>query len=719
MDAADSAGQGIRIGARIAITLLAFALGVVRAGAAEIRWDEWGVPHIAGRDVADALYGFGWAQMRAHANLELRLVARTRGISAEILGAGDQDADVNSDRWVRLMGVPQLARSWLPAQTAAEREILQSFVAGLNAYAAAHPQEIEPALRAVLPIKPVDVLARLIDLTLYTLAISRDELNLVVDRLRRRGGGDAPARAAAAGSNGWAIGQSHASGAAALLLVNPHLPWAEQTRLVEADLSYPDVHIYGATFVGFPFVAVGFNRDLGWTHTVNPMHSFYLYLLRSRNDGYYWNGRQGQFAVRDEHIRVRRLGGYWIQDEPLKVRASVQGPVVAEQGDRLMALWVPGRDSPHLIGQYWEMARARNLGEFQQALRQEQAPLFSTIYADRDGHIYYNFGGRNPTGPASASRRQLVLDGSDERTLWRGVIPLEQLPSLTDPPTGWIQNANDPPWTATWPSSLREESFPPGLISTFRDFTNLRAQQVIQQLSAEQRVSLDDLIALKHRTHVELADRVLDDLIRAGRRSDDSDARAASEVLAKWDRNVNADSRGASLFFAWVLLMPGDGSVFLHPFDAVKPLSTPQGLGDTAAASRRLGEAARMVKEREGRLDAPWGEFHRLRWGASSAPANGAPDPLGMPRCTTYEPDPDHGGFMASGGDSFVAAVAFGPTISARGLLSYGNFTQEPPPGTQDQFALYSRMQLRRINFELDARARTTLTESPRASGSH
>lgn len=709
--------RGVGAWARMVITLLACALCVAPARAAEISWDEWGVPHIIGRDTSDALFGFGWAQMRAHANLELRLVARTRGISAGILGAGDDDADINSDTWVRLMGVPQLAQSWLAAQTPGERAILESFTAGLNAYAAAHPEEIDPALKVVLPVKPQDVLARLIDLTLYTLAIDRKELNFVVKRWRQREGADAPARQAeAAGSNGWAIGREHASGAASLLLVNPHLPWGEQTRLMEADVRCPDMHIYGATFVGFPFIAVGFNQALGWTHTVNPMHNFYLYMLHLRGGGYSWDGAPRQFAVRDEHIAVRRLWGYWTQDKTLQVRSSVQGPIVADAGDRSIALWVSGRDSPHLIGQYWAMARAHNFQEFQQALDQEQAPLFSTIYADRDGHIYYNFGGRNPLGPASTSRRKVFLDGSSERTLWTGVIPLEQLPSLTDPPSGWIQNANDPPWTATWPSPLHEENYPPGLVSSFQDFTNLRAQQVIHQLVAEPRVSLDDLIALKHKTHVELADRVLNDLIQAGRRSDDADARAASEVLAKWDRNVNADSRGASLFFAWVLLMPGDRSVFLQPFDPAKPLSTPQGLSDTAAAGRRLAEAARTVKEREGRLDAPWGEFHKLRWGENSAPANGAPDPLGLPRCTTYEPDPRHGGLTASGGDSFVAAVAFGPTINARGLLSYGNFTQKAPRGTKDQFVLYSQMQLRRIAFDFDPRSGTVLTENPRLS---
>jgi acyl-homoserine-lactone acylase len=697
------------------LVLVLLACSFAKASAADIRWDEWGVPHITATDASDALFGFGWAQMRAHANLELRLVAKTRGITARLLGAGSRDAAVNSDIWVREMGIPALASNWLAAQTPDERTILESFAAGLNAYAAAHPQEIDPALKPVLPITPADVLARLIDLTLYTFAIDPQDLRLVTDGWQR-GMAAAPARRSdAAGSNGWAIGRRRADHAASLLLINPHLPWTEQARLVEAEIHYGDVSVYGATFIGFPFIALGFNRDLGWTHTVNPMHTFYMYVLHASGSGYSWNGAARNFETREEHIQVKRAGLPAMQEKTLQVRVAVQGPVVAERGDQLLALWVPGRDAPHVTGQYWAMARAHNLTQFRQALGQEQAALFSTVYADHEGHIYYNFGGRNPVGPAGPDRARMILDGAGDRTLWTGIIPLDRLPNLSDPQAGWIQNANDPPWTATWPSPLHEADFPAGLVNRYGDFTNLRAQEVIRLLSGKRRLSLEDLIALKHQTHVELADRVLDDLVRAGRSSSDADVRAASEVLAKWDRKVDADSRGASLFITWAQLMPADGSGFLHPFDAANPLSTPQGLLDAALAEQRLGTAARRVKESEGALDAPWGQYHRLRWGESGVPANGAPDPLGMPRSTSYEADPAHKGFTANGGDSFVAAVAFGPDgVVAQGLLSYGNFTQKPLAGMKDQLSLYGGKQLRAIAVNSGSRTNWLLTESPR-----
>nr|WP_254504523.1 penicillin acylase family protein [Duganella vulcania] len=667
------------------------------ASAASIDWDDWGVPHIAGKDLNDAMYGFGWAQMRANANLQLRLIAQARGRSAEIFGAGDNDSMIKADTWVRRMGVAQLAGDWLRQQSPDEKAVLNGFVAGLNAYAGSHPAEIDPALRAVLPIQPADVLARLASLMLFNLAVDEWQMTDAIDNWQKGNAAVALRDYSKAGSNGWALGKAKAQDAAALLLVNPHLPWSEPTRLFEAQIRFGDTQVYGATFVGLPFIAVGFNQSLGWTHTINPMHNFYMYQLQLAGTGYRWNGQTRAFDSRTETIAVRRLRGLYSEKKTITVDSTPYGPVVAKSAGKGLALWVPGRDAPHMIGQYWDMAKARNLAEFKSALGQQQAPIFSVVYADRDGHIYYNFGGRNPASAQPVAREQTVLDGSGDKTLWTGTLPLDALPSLTDPASGWLQNANDPPWTATWPRALEEKNFPSGLVVS--DFTNLRAQQVIAQLSAAHRFRLEDIVALKQRTHVALSDRVLDDLIAAGRRSADPDAREASAVLAKWDRNINADSRGASLFISWVLFTPARANVFAEPFNPAKPTTTPQGLSDTAAAAQRLGRAARILRETEGRLDAPWGEHHKLRLGADSMPANGATDPLGVSRSTSYVADTEHGGYVANGGDSFVAAVGFGAEPRAMGLLSYGNFTQTPPAGVKAQLPLYSALRLRELRF--------------------
>ena len=63
---------------------------------------------------------------------------------------------------------------------------------------------------------------------------------------------------------------------------------------------------------------------------------------------------------------------------------------------KALALRVAGIDQPGILDQYLGMMRARNLAEFEAALRPLQMPFFTVMYADRDGHIMHLFGGRTP-----------------------------------------------------------------------------------------------------------------------------------------------------------------------------------------------------------------------------------------------------------------------------------------------------------------------------------
>src|SRR5260221_83007 len=124
-----------------------------RTSATEILWDTWGVPHIFGKDTAGLFQAFGYAQMQSHGNLVLRLYGQARGRAAEYWGKDY----VDSDHWVRTMGVPRRAADWLNDQTPAMRRNLEAFAAGMNAYTREHPDQIAGDVKIVLPIEAADV----------------------------------------------------------------------------------------------------------------------------------------------------------------------------------------------------------------------------------------------------------------------------------------------------------------------------------------------------------------------------------------------------------------------------------------------------------------------------------------------------------------------------------------------------------------------------------
>lgn len=643
----------------------------------EILWDTYGVPHIYARTLPALFYGFGWAQMKNHGNLILRLYGQARGRAAEYWGG---EENLQRDKLVWTLGIPERAQAWMTQQTPEVRPCLEAFAAGMNDYAQAHPNELDPALKVVLPLTPADVLAHCQYSIQFTF-VTGEALGMAQ---HWRGG---------AGSNAWAVSPKRSARGYALLLANPHLPWDDLFTWFEAQLEGPAVHGYGATLVGFPVLAIAFNEHLGWTHTVNTLDGADLYALTLAGDGYEWDGGQQKFQTTTMALK-RKLTDGSLADEPLTIRRSVHGPVVAQHGQQALALRSVGWDTPNLAQQYLDMLRAKNLREFERAVKKLQMPMFTVMYADGDGHILHLFNGDVPVRPAGDYNWSGIVPGNTSRTLWTRVHRYEDLPRVVDPASGWLQNANDPPWTTTFPEALKPEDFPPYMAPRGME---LRPQRSARLLMETNHLSLEEMIRLKHSTRAELADRILDDLLAAAQAQGSPDAKTAADVLRNWDRCTDTTSRGAVLFEAFVRKTRAHGGLrFAHEWEPKEPLTTPRGLADIAAALTALEEAASEVRQRYGALDVEWGAIHRLRRDGLDLPANGGPDELGIFRALWSNPA-DDGKLVGMGGDSFICAMEFSRPVRAQALLGYGNASQPGSKHRRDQLELSSRKELRPV----------------------
>jgi acyl-homoserine-lactone acylase len=411
---------------------------------------------------------------------------------------------------------------------------------------------------------------------------------------------------------------------------------------------------------------------------------------------YRWEGKSKAFEEESQILKVKQDDGS-VKDERLMIKRSVHGPVVAEKPGKAIALRVAGLDRPAMLEEWWDMARAKNLKEFESALKRMQMPMFNVIYADRDGHIFYLFNGLVPVRPKGDWDYWMgVVPGDSAATLWTETHPYADLPKLVDPPTHWLQNANDPPWTVTLPIAIDARKFPPYMAPRSME---MRPQRSARMLMEDDRVSFEEMVTYKHSTRMELADRLLDDLIPAAHTYGGETAREAAAVLEKWDRSCDANSRGAVLFFQWaqqMKLFSIRSKAFSIPWDEKKPFGTPDGLADPKSAAAELETAAVKVKEATGALDVAWGDVARLSSGKLDFAGNGGTGWLGIFRNVEYEPKA-RGRYEATGGDSYVMAVEFSNPIKARVLLSYGNATQPGSAHIGDQLELFARKDLRPV----------------------
>ncbi|KJH70646.1 7-beta-(4-carbaxybutanamido)cephalosporanic acid acylase [Aliterella atlantica CENA595] len=643
----------------------------------EILWDTYGIPHIYGNSIPGTFRAFGWAQMQSHANLLLRLYGQARGRAAQYWG----EEYLESDKWVLTMNVPQRTKTWYKAQSPAFRSYLDAFVAGINAYAKKHPDLIDDEVKVVLPVTPEDALSHLQRVLLFSFVVAPEQV------------ADISPKKTTPGSNGWAIAPKRSASGKAMLLANPHLPWSDLFLWYEAQITAPGIDAYGAALVGLPVLAIAFNDNLGWTHTVNTHDGWDAYELKLQKDGYLFDGKVHPFATASFPLKVKQKDGS-LREQILTVRSSVHGPIVSQKDGKTLALRVVGQNSSGVLEQWWDMARSKNLSQFQQVLQRLQLPMFTVMYADREGHIMHLFNGLVPVRQqGDFAYWQGIIPGDTSQTLWTKAHPYQDLPKAIDPVSGWLQNANDPPWTTTFPTPIKADNYPPYMAP--RGPMDFRAQSSAKMLAEDESISFAEMIAYKHSTRMELADRILDDLIGAVRQSNDELARRAADVLAAWDRKTDANSKGAVLFNSWVDNLDLD-KAFSTPWQEKSPLATPDGLADPASAVKALSDVAAKVEKIYGTLDVAWGDVFRLQYGNLDLPANGGDDDKGIFRVLDFAPTGDER-FQAVYGDSYVAAVEFSQPVKAQALTSYGNATQPNSSHIGDQLQLFARQQLRPV----------------------
>ena len=649
----------------------------------EILWDSWDVPHVYAETSAALGYGFGWAQMKSYSNEILKLYGIARGRGAEFWG----EEYLASDRFLHQVGIPENAVDAFDQQPAELKKYLEAFADGMNEYALEYPAEINPEVKDVLPVQPEDIIRHVQRAFFTFVSVTGDSrpplgLNGLPPNIQP-------------GSNTVAIGPVRSQSGNAMLLQNPHLPWnIPLMRFYEAHLKGPEFNIYGVTFIGVPLISIGFNEQLGWSHTVNTVDLLDTYLLKLNTTGYDYDGKASAFKEHTKIIKKREKDGS-ITNDTLLIRRSVHGPVIQSTDTSAIAIRTPMLDRHGVLQQYWDMGIAKNFGEFESALRQLQLPMFTTSYADRDGHIYSLFNGQIPKRSGGDFRQwQQIVSGDTSETLWTEIHSFDELPDLLDPETGFVQNSNSPPWFVTFPSPLKAEDYPEYMAP---EGLNLREQRGLEMLIADESISFEELLEIRYSNKMLLADRVLDDLLPAAKKSADSITRAAAGVLTNWDRHANADSKGSLLFALWAgEICKTGGCGLAEPWNANEPLSTPRGLANPNAAAALLGKVAMQVQEQFGSLDIPWGDVMKL---TDDIPGVGAPGyPFGVYQVVNYQPS-EKGEFRPVHGDTWVAVIEFtknGPRAEA--ILSYGNSANSD----DEQLKLLSDKKMRSVWFTRD-----------------
>jgi acyl-homoserine-lactone acylase len=745
------------------------------APAATIQRTAHGVAHVSAPDLETLAYGMAYAYAQDNFCMTAEHLVTVRGERARTFGPTASAAlglrrlpNELIDLFIAAhMDDAALARA-AEAQSAEARALQRGYVAGYNRYLADHAGRLPAPCGHAAWVKPMTEveyrrigeisavqagIGALADAMLGATppkpAAATSSWPATVDVAAAaewlRDVGLADPAAAGFGSNAWAFGRDTTASGHGLLVGNPHFPWTGVNRFWQVHLTVPgQLDVMGAAIGTSPFVAIGFNKDLAWSHTVSTGKRFTLHeltLVPGAPTTYVVDSRaepmQARTVVVESANGERKTHTLWL---------TRWGPVIALPrlglgwtAERAYALQDANAGNARLTDTYLAFARAAGVEDMRRALSQLGTAWVNTIAADRHGRALYADASVVPDvdaallqrcKPSDGAARLLagaglaVLDGSKSDCQWRrdagspvpGLTPIERMPLAVR--SDWVHNSNDS-FFYTHPAQRFGSTSP---------ISPLVGDDVVRQMRT--RAGLVEVPALVAAGPVTLAGAqrqlfanrnfaaqlVLPELLAAcaGGGAPTPEAAAGCQALRGWDRGNDLGARGAHLFREFWRATMNVPKVWRVPFDKARPVETPTGLNlaDAEVAGRvweALATAVKKVRDAGFALDAALGDVQRPAITDEPIGLHGGQSFEGVLNYLGDNASPGIGakGLRIDYGTSYVQTVTFdarGPVAEA--LLTYGQSTDPASPHGADQLRLYARKQWPRLPFHADEVAR-------------
>ncbi|MES2442757.1 MAG: penicillin acylase family protein [Pseudomonadota bacterium] len=712
--------------------------------AATITRTTQGIPHIRARDMAGLGYGSGYTAAEDNGCVIAETIVTVRGERSRWFGSQakvnvgfSEIANLESDFYHRVVGeLPRLETGYR-ATSADNRALLTGFVAGYNKYLRDHPEGFAASCRGAAWLRAMDH----DDLLLLVNSAMTQASSAPLAGLVSAAQPPAPAAAmlestgihlpqapaeAQLGSNGWAFGGDKTANGRGLVIGNPHFPWKGPNRFRRLHLTIPGkLDVMGAGLVFSPFVAIGFTKDVAWTHTVTTAQHFTLYELQldpKDPTAYLLDGKsvpmirtQVTVAVKDGAPVTRTL------------YSTRYGPAVA--GPAAGLIWNAKRgyalrdadQANQRSGDAWlGIARARTVAQIRDAIGGTLGiPYVNTIAADRSGDALYadvtavpNVSAAKweacvtPAGrtPMARDNGVTILDGARSACDWDvdpaapvpGLMPIRDMAVLTR--RDYVQNSNDSYWLSNPHAPFAAHS---PLLGPWGTRQNLRTRSGIAEIEAataraKMEIPLAEATILANK--VLAAELVLPRLLELC-----ATRPALAEpcgILAKWDRRADTASRGALLFFGFWRKAGAVKDLWTTPFDPARPLDTPAGLNPAAAPAilDALQAAADDLRKAGTPLDAPLGTVQVAPRGTERIAIHGGPGPAGILNAMASAPAPE--GLIPFHGSSYMQAVSLGTQgPAAESMLSYSQSTNPESPHYADGTHAFSEKRWLKLPF--------------------
>ena len=669
--------------------------------------DDWGIAHVFGKLDADAVFGAIYAQAEDDFNRVETNYLTSLGRTAEAEGESKVIQDLRQKLFIDPVELKKLygqSPPWL-------QTLMTAWADGLNFYLAKHPEvkphvitHFEPWMALSFTEGSIGGDIEKVDLNQLEAFYGKGPVGRL-EQLPDPGKPEEPR-----GSNGIAIGPSNSKNHHALLLINPHTSFFFRSEL--QMISQEGLNAYGASTWGQFFLYQGFNDKVGWMHTSSGVDAIDEYLETVEKKDGRWMYRFGREMrpVAVSEITVPYKNGDKLAEKKFTIYRTQHGPVVRQEDGK----WVSFRimqEPVKALEQSYLRTKARDYKSYKQTMELFANSSNNTLLASAQGDIAYFHGNYIPRRDTSFDWTKPV-DGSNPATEYKGLLKIDEAPNLRNPKSGWLYNANNWPWSAAGPSSLKREDYP-AYVENGR-FETARGFHAIRVLSHRNDFTLESLLAAAFDSYLPWFEKTLPVLLRAWDAAPAGSSTKTSiaeqiALLHGWDYRWAANSVPTSLAVFWGEEMRrrvgGQAratGISVEEYVATK--AAPEQL------LQALATASDKISSDFGSWKTQWGEInrfqrlsddivHQFNDAGPSIPVAFTSADWGSLASFEARAYPGTKKWYGTSGNSFVAVVEFGDKVRAVAVTAGGENGDPQSKHFNDEAERYATGNLREVYF--------------------
>ncbi|MCF6285412.1 MAG: penicillin acylase family protein [Candidatus Hydrogenedentes bacterium] len=595
--------------------------------------DTWGIPHIYAPTAEAGLFAMGWTQAEDRPEELLKNMARALGESAVFDGPGAIKSDMVAHMWDHY-GISQRKLNTLRPEL---RSHLQAFSDGINAFYAAHPEDV-PAWWGTRQVD-VPMIIAFGRLFLYSWSVDDGFGDL------KRAGIQPGIKRTRRGSNQFAIAPERTASGDAILYIDPHLAWFGPSRFWEVRIHAGDLVGSGFNLAGTPYIGLGHNAKVAWSMTTGAPDTADIYELTLNPENplqYKYDDSWRTITTRDIRIAVKNA-------DPVSMTLydCHYGPVVAMADGKAYALKTSYADVVNGNEAWYKLNLAKDYTGAVDAMKTLTMFPQNVMVADTTGNIYYQRSGRVPRRPEGYDWDRPV-DGSTSATEWLGIHDSADHVQILNPTQGYMQCCNIPPDAMMVNSPLTPDKYPAYIYGDLGygkrgGWSNLRGARAVELLSNDDSVTIKEALAFAVDVHPYGVEHWVDILRDAHGNlgdifSDDPDYVAGMKDILAWNLEERRDSTAALKYNYWRKQLVADlGADTMNQVrktvDQYYKSATGEAYekwlldeGEETTALESFVNAMETLRSDFDSIDVTWGERFRVGRGDTSWPVGGGGD---------------------------------------------------------------------------------------------